>query len=151
MRKPAVASHEKYLDVIRGWDSSPRDVEIGETLADLLAPMARYRRLREDGEWELVPYERAKELGLRNKRGVLETNASTATIMWTEKKHASAASCDLAASDWDKLVQRKEELPSGCSFIQTPVLALTWRLGMAATRSCLWRTSFRLLSHLGDL
>ena len=118
MRKPAVAEFEKYLNVIRGWDSSPRDVEIGETLADLLAPMARYRRLREDGEWELVPYERAKELGLRNKRGVLETYASTATIMWTEKKHASAASCDLAASDWDKLVQRKEELPSGCSFIQ---------------------------------
>ena len=115
---PTTNEFEKYINVIRGWDSSPRDVELGDALTELLTPAARCRHLREDGKWELVPYERAQELGIRHKRGVLETYASTATLLWAERKRDCVPEAEVPAAEWNSIIERQEDLFSGCPFIQ---------------------------------
>ena len=115
---PAAAEFERYINIIRGWDSSPRDVELGDALTELLAPAARCRHLREDGKWELVPYDRAKELGIRHKRGVLETYASCADLLWAERRRDNTPREELPAAEWEAITERVETLFSGCSFIQ---------------------------------
>ena len=113
MSKPATEEFQRYINVIRGWDSSPRDLELGEALTELLAPAARYRRLREDGNWELVPHERAQELGLRRKRGVLETLASTAMLLWADRKRNCLPAAEGPPAEWESIMQRREDLFSG--------------------------------------
>ena len=73
----------RWLYVERAFDATPVEVELG-AMEDDLFKIARYKYLGDDGTWLLLPYEEAKQLQLRCKRGTLQLFAQTLRVAWTE-------------------------------------------------------------------
>ena len=76
-------SNPRWLYCQRALDASPVDVEFGK-LKDILYNAARYHHRDDDGLWTLLPYEEARRLRMRMRRGVLELLGQTAKLVWPE-------------------------------------------------------------------
>ena len=84
MESRAHAPQSHWVSIVRGFDSTPHDVEFGSSLTAKLMPIARFRYKDLNGDWTLISYERMQELGIRRKRGVLELLGQRVQLVWSE-------------------------------------------------------------------
>ena len=82
----------RWIYIERASDATPVHVELG-ALQDILYDIAKYRFLREDGTWTLIPYEEAQQLKLRCKRGVVQLFAQSLRLVWKEPGHLTDPAC----------------------------------------------------------